>query len=135
MISQFSWTAIPDGYTSAALIYKYIKELDENYPVHYIIHNNNKAHGLGKMDDGDFELPGDVKLFIIPDAGTNDVEQLNKLVGNGIDCICLDHHEQEVSDIECKAIIVNNQISDDYTCKSFSGVVIAYELARALADT
>ena len=135
MISQFSWTAIPDGYTSAALIYKYIKELDEDYPVHYIIHNNNKAHGLGKMDEGDFELPDGVKLFIIPDAGTNDVEQLNKLVENGVDCICLDHHEKENSDIECKAIIVNNQISDDYTCKSFSGVGIAYEFARAVDDT
>lgn len=134
MISQFSWTAIPDGYTSAALIYRYIKELDEDYPVHYLIHNNNKAHGLGKMDDGDFELPEGVKLFIIPDAGTNDVEQLNRLIENGIDCICLDHHEQESSDVECKAIIVNNQISDDYTCKSFSGVGIAYEFARALDD-
>ena len=135
MISQFQWTAIPDGYTSAALIYKYIKELDEDYPIHYVIHNNNKAHGLGKMDDGDFELPEGVKLFIIPDAGTNDVEQLNKLVENGIDCICLDHHEKENSDAECKAIIVNNQISDDYTCKSFSGVGIAYEFTRAVDDT
>lgn len=135
MISQFSWTAIPDGYTSAALIYKYIKELDEDYPVHYIIHNNNKAHGLGKMDEGDFELPEGVKLFIIPDAGTNDVEQLNKLIEGGVDCMCLDHHEKENSDIECKAIIVNNQISDDYTCKSFSGVGIAYEFARAVDDT
>lgn len=125
----------PDGYTSAALIYKYIKELDEDYPIHYIIHSNNKAHGLGKMDDGDFQLPNGVKLFIIPDAGTNDVEQLNALVESGIDCICLDHHEKENSDVECKAIVVNNQISDDYTCKSFSGVGIAYEFARAVDDT
>lgn len=124
----------PDGYTSAALIYKYIKDLDENYPIHYIIHNNNKAHGLTRMGDGDFELPSGTKLFIIPDAGTNDVEQLNALIENGIDCICLDHHEKESSDIECKAIIVNNQISDDYTDKMFSGVGMAYEFARALDD-
>ena len=124
----------PDGYTSAALIYKYIKDLDENYPIHYIIHNNNKAHGLAKMGSGDFELPEDTKLFIIPDAGTNDVEQLNALIESGIDCICLDHHEKESSEIQCKAIIVNNQISDDYTCKSFSGVGIAYEFAKALDD-
>lgn len=103
--------------------------------MHYIIHNNNKAHGLARMDDGDFELPECIKLFIIPDAGTNDVEQLNKLVENGIDCICIDHHEKEGSDVECKAIVVNNQISDDYTCKSFSGVGIAYEFLRALDDT
>ncbi len=124
----------PDGYTSAALIYKYIKDLDENYPVHYIIHNNNKAHGLSKMCDGDFELPTGTKLFIIPDAGTNDVEPLNALIESGIDCICLDHHEKEDSDVQCKAIIVNNQTSDDYTCKSFSGVGITYEFAKALDD-
>ena len=46
--------------------------------MHYIIHNNNKSHGLAKMDDGDFELPKNIKMFIIPDAGTNDTEQLNK---------------------------------------------------------
>lgn len=108
--------------------------MDKDYPVHYIIHNNNKAHGLSKMDKGDFMLPAGTKLFIIPDAGTNDIEQLNALVESGIDCICLDHHEKENSDIECKAIIINNQISDNYTDKSFSGVGIAYEFARALDD-
>ena len=31
----------PDGYTSSALVYKYIKEIGgENYPVEYIIHQN-----------------------------------------------------------------------------------------------
>lgn len=125
----------PDGYTSAALIYNYIKELDEDYPVHYIIHNNNKSHGLAKMDDGDFELPKNTKLFIIPDAGVNDIQELNALVDRGIDCICLDHHQKEESDIECKAIIVNNQMSKNYTDKDFAGVGISYEFAKALDDT
>ena len=124
----------PDGYTSAALIYKYIKDLDEDYPINYIIHNNNKAHGLTRMDSGDFELPADTKLFIIPDAGTNDIEQLNALVDSGVDCLVIDHHDSERADVECKAIIVNNQMSDDYTDKNFSGVGIAYEFLRALDD-
>ena len=125
----------PDGYTSAALIYKYIKELDGNYPVHYIIHKNNKAHGLARMGDGDFELPEGTKLFIIPDAGTNDAEECNRLIEQGIDIIILDHHEAEEIAKENKAIIVNNQMSDNYTCKSFSGVGTAYEFAKALDDT
>lgn len=109
--------------------------LDEDYPVHYILHNNNKAHGLAKMDDGDFEVPENTKLFIIPDAGTNDLSELNTLVERGIDCICLDHHQKEESDIECKTIIVNNQMSDNYTDKAFSGVGVTYEFLRALDDT
>lgn len=125
----------PDGYTSAALIYKYIKELDENYPVHYIIHSNNKAHGLAKMDDGDFKLPEGTKLLIIPDAGTNDATECNRLIEKGIDCIILDHHESEDIAKDNKAIIVNNQMSNKYSCKSFSGVGIVYEFLRALDDT
>lgn len=108
--------------------------MDENYPVHYILHQNNKCHGLGKMDEGDIVLPDGIRLLLIPDAGTNDIIQLNQLVENGVDCICLDHHEQESSDVECKGIIVNNQISDNYTCKSFSGVGVTLEFAKALDD-
>lgn len=115
-------------------MYNYIKKLNSNYPVQYIIHNNNKSHGLSKMDQGDFKISKETKLFIIPDAGSNDVKELNELVQNGIDCICLDHHQIEERAEECKAIIVNNQSSDNYTCKDFSGVGIVYEFLRALDD-
>ena len=113
----------------------YIKNLNKNYPVSYVLHKNNKAHGLSKMDQGDFDIPLNTKLFIIPDAGVNDIEQLNMLVSSGINCICLDHHEKEPTDIECKAIIVNNQISHNYKNKNFSGAGIAYEFLKALDDT
>lgn len=122
-----------DGQCSSACMYSYIKLLDDTYPVYYILHSNNKVHGLTKMNDGDFVIPEDVKLFIIPDAGTNDVEQMNKLVECGIDCLCLDHHQCERDD-KCFGIIVNNQISDKYTDKNFCGAGIIYEFLRALDD-
>ena len=122
-----------DGQCSSACMYNYIKLLDDTYPVYYILHSNNKAHGLTKMNDGDFAIPEDVKLFIIPDAGTNDIEQINKLVECGTDCLCLDHHQREKED-ECFGIIVNNQISDNYTDKDFCGTGIVYEFLRALDD-
>ncbi len=123
-----------DGFCSAACMYNYIKCLDDTYPVYYILHNHNKAHGLAKMKNGDFEIPEDVKLFIIPDAGTNDVEQMNELAGRSIDCICCDHHQCEVDYVKCNAIIVNNQISEKYTDKDFCGTGIVYEFLRALDD-
>ena len=123
-----------DGYTSAAAIYSYIKRLDQNYPIQYIIHNNNKAHGLAKMGKGDFDIPKETKLLIIPDAGSNDFRQLNQLIQDGVDCICLDHHEVECEDPSCEAVIVNNQTSENYTCKDFSGVGIVYEFLKALDD-
>ena len=116
------------------MLYNYIKMLDKNYPVRYILHNNNKAHGLAKIDDRDFNIPDGTKLLIVPDAGTNDAEQFNELIDNGIDCICLDHHEAEDIAKLNKAIIVNNQISKNYTDKDFSGAGIVMEFLRALDD-
>jgi single-stranded-DNA-specific exonuclease len=124
----------PDGFSSAAMLYSYIKMLEEDYPVRYILHNNNKTHGLVKMEDGDFCIPDGTKLFIVPDAGTNDAEQFNKLIDSGIDCIVLDHHEAEDIAKSNKAIIVNNQMSKNYTDKDFSGAGIAMEFLRALDD-
>ena len=71
----------PDGYSSASMMYSYIKLMDEAYPVHYMLHQKNKAHGL---NDKDFELPENTKLLIIPDAGTNDCEACNDLIAHGI---------------------------------------------------
>ena len=66
----------PDGYTSAAIMYKYIKSMDETYPVLYFVHEKNKAHGLSSFDLNVFK---GLDLLIIPDAGTNDTEQIEEL--------------------------------------------------------
>ena len=124
----------PDGYTSASMIYSYVKKQNPNYPVSYIIHKSNKAHGLTKMDDGDVDIPKGTKLLVIPDAGTNDSEQCNNLIDNGIDVLIIDHHEQEEIGKDNKAIVVNNQISDNYKNKAFSGAGIMYEFLKALDD-
>ena len=124
----------PDGYTSAAMIYMYIKRQKRDYPVSYIIHNNNKAHGLAKMNDGDFEIPIGTKLLILPDSSSNDRIEMNKIMNKGIDVIVLDHHEIEPSNVVCDAIIVNNQSSPRYTNKAFSGAGIVYEFLKALDE-
>ena len=124
----------PDGYCSAAMMYRYIKHVRPDYPVSYIIHQHNKAHGLIKMDDDDVVIPDGTRLLIIPDAGSNDVQQLNDLVVSGIDCIVLDHHEKEECDIECNAIVVNNQMSANYSNKDFSGAGVVHEFLFALDD-
>lgn len=124
----------PDGYTSAAMIYMYIKKQKIDYPVSYIIHNNNKAHGLAKMNDGDFEIPIDTKLLILPDSSSNDRTEMNEIMSTGIDVIVLDHHEIESSDVACDAIIVNNQSSPRYANKAFSGAGIVYEFLKALDE-
>lgn len=118
----------PDGFCSASVIYSYIKKMDEDYPVEYILHTRAKAHGLSD----DVTIPSDVKLLIIPDAGTNDTEQCKALSEYGMNILILDHHEREEENNY--AVIVNNQISDNYSNKSLCGAGVVYRFLQALDE-
>lgn len=126
----------PDGYTSAASMYMYIKQLNNDYPVNYIMHKDAKAHGLSP----DVVIPKETKLLIIPDAGTNDYSQCCNLLEENIveDIIILDHHEAELNgwkNNELKHVtIVNNQMSQEYDNKDLSGVGIVYKFLQALDE-
>ena len=116
----------PDGFCSAAMMYSYIKKMNADYPVNYILHARAKAHGL----DDDIVISDDTTLLIIPDAGTNDTEQCKELSERGIDILILDHHESEEENPY--ALIVNNQMSDNYFNKDFCGAGVVYKFLQAL---
>ena len=119
-----------DGACSATIMFKFIKALDPNYDVRMYVHQKNKSHGL----DGDFDIDSDVKLLIVPDAGSNDVKEHARLHDEGVDCLCLDHHQVTVDIEHSPAIIVNNQISNKYANKGCCGASIALEFCRALEE-
>lgn len=132
-----------DGYTSSAMLYLYIKTLDPNYPVEYIMHSRPKMHGLGSNEYT--RIPDDTKLLIIADAGTNDANEFNALIDKGISCLIIDHHDanyQEESEEEINyqtaeynnAIIVNNQLSPEYHNKDLSGAGVVYRFLQALDE-
>lgn len=131
-----------DGYTSSAMLYLYIKALDPSYPVEYVMHSKPKMHGLA--NDEYLIIPKDTKLFIMADGGTNDAFEFNELINSGMSCIILDHHdanyqdESEDENIQSadnnKAIIVNNQLSDNYPNKNLSGAGIVYRFLQALDE-
>ena len=118
----------PDGFCSASMMYLYIKRMDENYPVEYILHKRAKAHGLSD----DVIIPNDVKLLIIPDAGTNDCKECKELSEQGVDILILDHHEKEEDNQY--ALIVNNQMSNSYPNKCLCGAGVVYRFLQALDD-
>ena len=128
-----------DGYTSSAMLYLYIKALNPDYPIEYIMHERPKTHGL---NSGDVTIPEDTKLFIIADASTNDAQECNALIEKGIDVIILDHHDSNYQDeseeASCQtaennnAIIVNNQLSANYNNKDLSGAGVTYRFLQAL---
>ena len=124
-----------DGYCSAAMIYSYIKRMAMTFEHHectlsYIMHHEAKAHGLGDMDlNKDFK---GLDLLIIPDAGTNDVEECKRLKEQGIDILILDHHICDTDNPY--ATIVNNQMSDRYGNKDLCGAGVVYKFMEACDD-
>ena len=115
-----------DGYTSASMVYRYIKQLGKDINVTYSLHTK-KQHGISE----DIEIPKDCDLLIIPDAGSNDIEQCKELTEKGIDIIILDHHIcDKQNDF---AIVVNNQMCD-YPNKNFCGAGIVYKFLKAIDD-
>jgi single-stranded-DNA-specific exonuclease len=118
----------PDGFCSAAMMFSYIKRVNAEYPVQYILHTRPKAHGL----TDDITIAEDTRLLIIPDASTNDTKQCKSLTEKGIDVLILDHHEKETENPY--AIIVNNQTSDGYANKDFCGAGIVYKFLQALDE-
>lgn len=118
-----------DGYTSAALIYQYLKRLDDDVNFTIYVHEN-KVHGLTDVID-DMVMNKD-GLVIIPDAGTGNIEECKRLYEAGKEVIILDHHNIDPKDNP--AIIVNNQLSKNVTDKSMTGVGIVYKFAQVLDD-
>ena len=120
-----------DGFTSSAIMYSYIKQLDKDYPVEYILHKKAKSHGLNEYGEL-IDIPNETKLLIVPDAGTNDYNECKQITEQGIDIIILDHHEKEFDNPY--AIVVNNQTSNSYDNKTLCGVGIVYKFLQAIDE-
>ena len=114
-----------DGYTSAAAIINYANMIAPGHAqrnIFYRIHDG-KEHGI-ILDT----IPADVKLVIVPDAGSNDYEQHRILKERGVDVLVIDHHEADK--VSKDACVINNQLSAQYPNKSLSGVGVVYKFCQ-----
>ncbi|MGY0701793.1 single-stranded-DNA-specific exonuclease RecJ [Bacillus subtilis] len=115
-----------DGYTSSSIIINYIKKICPKANIHYRI-QDGKEHGIF-IDT----IPDDVDLVIIPDAGSSQFEEHEALNKRGTEIIVIDHHECErVSE---HAIVVNNQLSPNYSNKTLTGAGMAYKFCQAIDE-
>ena len=115
-----------DGYTSAAALINYINFFAPGHAqnkISYRIHEG-KQHGI-ILDT----IPEDVKLVIVPDAGSNDLEQHKILKERGVDVLIIDHHESD--QITQDACLINNQTCS-YPNKTLSGVGMVYKFCQYL---
>lgn len=114
-----------DGYTSAAIIYLYMKKMNPSLCIDWRVHDG-KQHGL-LVDT----IPERTQLIIAPDSSSNDYEQHKILKEKGIDIIVLDHHEADKG-YSKNAIVVNNQLSEKYPNKSLCGAGVTYKFCCCL---
>ena len=114
-----------DGYTSAAIIYLYMKKMNPSLCINWRVHTG-KQHGL-IVDT----IPDDTQLIIAPDSSSNDYQQHLELAEKGIDIIVLDHHMSDKGYSQ-NAIVVNNQLSKKYPNKSLCGAGVTYKFCCCL---
>ena len=128
-----------DGYTSSSILWLYIKHLFPEAQLEFTVHTH-KQHGL---DDKVAWICDEARwdLVLVPDAGSYDIAEHLALGELGMDVICLDHHEQlydedgnPVTSTYPNTVIVNNQLSPDYSNKSLCGAGVVYKFCEVLDD-
>lgn len=117
-----------DGFTSSALVYSYLTEVIKpatgwGFTIDYHI-PEGKEHGL------EIVMPylSDRKrydLIILPDSSSNNYDYHQLLSEMGYDILVLDHHEAERYSPD--AVVINNQLSENYPNKALSGVGVVYK--------
>ena len=121
-----------DGFTSSAIIYQYIKKLDAEADIDFILHEH-KGHGLSDLIEDILNGKKVYDLIIIPDAGTNDYHYIEMLAQLNTFVIILDHHIlNDDSLISNNCILVNNQTSPNYKNKDLTGAGVTWQFCRML---
>lgn len=118
-----------DGYTSAAIFHAFFKSIYPNADIVYRLHDE-KEHGV-ILDT----IPVDADYVIVPDAGSNQIDEMEQLSAKGYTTIIMDHHLMTYGypNID-NVIIVNNQGSKDFKNKGLSGAGIVYKVIQAYND-
>lgn len=118
-----------DGFTSSTILWQYLHELNQDVNISYEIHSG-KQHGLEDIFERIEVMSELPDLIILPDAGSNDYEYHAKLKDIGVTTLVLDHHEAE--NVSNKAIIINNQLSSNYSNKALTGAGVTWQFCRYL---
>lgn len=123
-----------DGFTSAAIFIQYLRKFNKEVNIVPILHKG-KGHGLSDTYE---EVSETYPTYIIlPDAGSNDYEYMEKIVSSREkdeiipQFLILDHHIVEPdTKFSSHAVIVNNQLSDDYKNKDLCGAGVTWQFCR-----
>lgn len=117
-----------DGFTSAAIMWQYIKAIAPSQYITYKLHEH-KEHGLEDHIEEILNSNEHYDLIILPDSSSNDYEYHEALGKIGTRCLVLDHHDA-VGPYSEYAVIINNQLSYHYPNKDLTGAGVAWQFCR-----
>lgn len=121
-----------DGQLSATLIVKFLLRFTNNLA--YFFHVG-KGHGLVQNKEEDIVqqiVHSEIKLMIVPDAGSNDSGQCGILKSVGTDVLILDHHE--ISTPNPYAIIINHHLGEGLNT-ALSGTGVTHKFVQSCAES
>lgn len=114
-----------DGYSSGAAFLNYFHYLFPTFIENSVSYQTNEGKKHGLILDN---VPKGIKFIIMPDAGSNNIEECQVLKEQrNIDILILDHHECDSQNPY--ACVINNQMCD-YPNKTLSGVGIVYKFCQ-----
>lgn len=122
-----------DGYTSAAYIYQFIKEIAPETEIIYGF-NFKKEHGLTYKDVKDIE---NLSLIIVPDAGSSkeSIKEYEKIKNNlNVPILILDHHDISKEVYDCENVVLINCMDGQYPNPNLSGVGVVHKFCLAYCN-
>ncbi len=130
-----------DGLTSSALLYRALRELDQelrqsSHPqikIKVEIGDRQRGHGLNdqvaeRIHSEDFQL------LITSDCGSSDIKPIERLQRAGVDVIVTDHHQTPETLPPAFALINPQQPGCSYPRSHLAAVGVIYQLVRALYE-
>lgn len=114
-----------DGFTSSAIFYNYFKQVYPHADIEWMLHEE-KQHGI-ELD----KIPADAEVIIVPDAGSNQIQELDHLNSLGKYVLVMDHHETSKDNKYGSFVtVVNNQTSDAFENKALSGAGVVFKIIQ-----
>lgn len=123
-----------DGYCSSSIVYQVTTDEFGYENIVYIL-QDGKIHGLTRKVV-DKLLNSDVKLLIIPDAGSDNIKLLKEISTHGISVLILDHHIIELPMDELNSlhnIVLVNCQNGIVENKYLSGTGVTYKFFSEVA--
>lgn len=122
-----------DGQLSASMMVDFLLKMGIHKDNIIYYQHTAKQHGLRETDEKTVDkiIESGANFCIIPDAGSNDIDECKYLKDNGVQVLILDHHPIEQDNPYATVI---NVFNGEYSNKSLSGTGVVHKFIKQYCD-